>query len=35
VGELAHAERVVVYELASLGGSLEDVFFRLTEEEES
>ena len=35
VGELAHAERVVVYELASLGGSLEDVFFRLTEEEAS
>src|SRR5918996_740190 len=35
VGELAHAERVVVYELASRGGSLEDVFFSLTEEEES
>ena len=35
VGELAHAERVVVYGLTSLGGSLEDVFFRLTEEEES
>jgi ABC-2 type transport system ATP-binding protein len=35
VGELAHVERVVVYELASLGGSLEDVFFSLTEEEAS
>ena len=35
VGELAHAERVVVHELASRGGSLEDVFFSLTEEEES
>jgi hypothetical protein len=35
VGELAHAERVVVHEITSRGSSLEDVFFSLTEEEES
>jgi ABC-2 type transport system ATP-binding protein len=33
VGELAHDERVVLHELAPRGGSLEDVFFNLTEEE--
>ena len=33
VGELAHDERVVLHELAARGGSLEDVFFNLTEEE--
>jgi ABC-2 type transport system ATP-binding protein len=33
VGELAHAERVLLHELTSRGGSLEEVFFRLTEEE--
>ena len=33
VGELAHDERVVLHELASRGGSLEEVFFNLTEEE--
>jgi ABC-2 type transport system ATP-binding protein len=32
VGELAHSERVVLHELAPRGGSLEDVFFSLTEE---
>ena len=34
VGELAHGERVVLHELAPRGGSLEDVFFSLTEEGE-
>ena len=34
VGELAHSERVVLHELAPRGGSLEDVFFSLTEEGE-
>jgi ABC-2 type transport system ATP-binding protein len=33
VGELAHDERVVLHELAPGGRSLEDVFFKLTEEE--
>ena len=33
VGELAHDERVVLHELAARAGSLEDVFFNLTEEE--
>jgi ABC-2 type transport system ATP-binding protein len=33
VGELAHDERVVLHELSRRGGSLEDVFFSLTEEE--
>jgi ABC-2 type transport system ATP-binding protein len=33
VGELAHDERVVLHELAPRAGSLEDVFFNLTEEE--
>jgi ABC-2 type transport system ATP-binding protein len=33
VGELAHDERVVLHELSLRGGSLEDVFFNLTEEE--
>ena len=33
VGELAHGERVLLHELTPRGGSLEDVFFRLTEEE--
>jgi ABC-2 type transport system ATP-binding protein len=33
VGELAHAERVLLHELTPRGGSLEEVFFRLTEEE--
>jgi ABC-2 type transport system ATP-binding protein len=33
VGELAHDERVVLHELSPRGGSLEDVFFSLTEEE--
>jgi ABC-2 type transport system ATP-binding protein len=33
VGELAHDERVVLHELAPHGGSLEEVFFNLTEEE--
>jgi ABC-2 type transport system ATP-binding protein len=33
VGELAHDERVVLHELSVRGGSLEDVFFNLTEEE--
>ncbi len=33
LGELAHDERVVLHELAPRGGSLEDVFFNLTEEE--
>ena len=33
VGELAHDERIVLHELAARAGSLEDVFFDLTEEE--
>ena len=33
LGELAHDERVVLHELVPRGGSLEDVFFNLTEEE--
>jgi ABC-2 type transport system ATP-binding protein len=33
VGELAHDERVVLHELSLRSGSLEDVFFNLTEEE--
>jgi ABC-2 type transport system ATP-binding protein len=33
VGELAHDERVVLHELAQRGGSLEEVFFTLTDEE--
>jgi ABC-2 type transport system ATP-binding protein len=33
VGELAYNERVVLHELSPRGGSLEDVFFDLTEEE--
>ncbi|MDQ3880635.1 MAG: ATP-binding cassette domain-containing protein [Chloroflexota bacterium] len=33
VGELAHDERIVLHELAARGGSLEDVFFNLTEKE--
>ena len=33
VGELAHDERVVLHELAPRGGSLEEVFFNLTEGE--
>ena len=32
LGELAHDERVVLHELVPRGGSLEDVFFNLTEE---
>jgi ABC-2 type transport system ATP-binding protein len=35
VGELAHDERVVLHELCPRGGSLEDVFFDLTEEDKS
>jgi ABC-2 type transport system ATP-binding protein len=35
VGELAHDERVVLHELMPRAGSLEDVFFTLTEEEAS
>jgi ABC-2 type transport system ATP-binding protein len=34
IGELAHAERIVVHEIVSNGNSLEDVFFSLTEKEE-
>jgi ABC-2 type transport system ATP-binding protein len=34
VGELAHRERILLYELVPSGGSLEDVFFSLTEAEE-
>jgi ABC-2 type transport system ATP-binding protein len=34
VGELAHSERVVLHELVPRAGSLEDVFFSLTEEGE-
>jgi ABC-2 type transport system ATP-binding protein len=33
VGELAHEERVVLHELSPRGGSLEDVFFNLTDED--
>jgi ABC-2 type transport system ATP-binding protein len=33
IGELAHNERVVLHELAPRTGSLEEVFFNLTEEE--
>jgi ABC-2 type transport system ATP-binding protein len=33
VGELAHDERVILHELAPRGSSLEEVFFKLTEEE--
>jgi ABC-2 type transport system ATP-binding protein len=33
VGELAHDERIVLHELAPRTGSLEEVFFNLTEEE--
>ena len=33
VGELARDEHILLHELASLGGSLEEVFFNLTEEE--
>jgi ABC-2 type transport system ATP-binding protein len=33
VGELAHGERVLLHELAPRSGSLEDVFFSLTDEE--
>ena len=33
LGELAHDERVVLHELVPRGGSLEDVFFNLTEKE--
>jgi ABC-2 type transport system ATP-binding protein len=35
VGELAHAERVILHELAVQGASLEQVFFSLTEEAEA
>jgi ABC-2 type transport system ATP-binding protein len=31
VGELAHSERILLHELVPRGGSLEDVFFSLTE----
>jgi ABC-2 type transport system ATP-binding protein len=34
VGDLAHDERVVLHELAPRAGSLEEVFFNLTEEEQ-
>jgi ABC-2 type transport system ATP-binding protein len=34
VGELAHSQRIPLYELVPRGGSLEDVFFSLTEAEE-
>jgi ABC-2 type transport system ATP-binding protein len=34
VGELAHAERIVLHEIATRESSLEDVFFSLTEKEE-
>jgi ABC-2 type transport system ATP-binding protein len=33
VGELAHGERILLRELSPRGGSLEEVFFSLTEEE--
>jgi ABC-2 type transport system ATP-binding protein len=35
VGELAHGERVLLHELTPQGGSLEEVFFALTDEEEA
>ena len=35
VGELAHGERVPLHELAPRAGSLEEVFFSLTEEKEA
>jgi ABC-2 type transport system ATP-binding protein len=35
VGELAHAERVILHELAAQGASLEQMFFSLTEEAEA
>jgi ABC-2 type transport system ATP-binding protein len=35
VGELAHGERVILHELAVQDGSLEQVFFSLTEEVEA
>ena len=35
VGEIAHGERVLLRELSPRGGSLEDVFFSLTEEKEA
>ena len=35
IGELAHAERIVLHELAPRSGSLEDVFFNLTEDKEA
>jgi ABC-2 type transport system ATP-binding protein len=34
VGELAHSERILLHELVPRGGSLEDVFFSLTEPKE-
>jgi ABC-2 type transport system ATP-binding protein len=34
VGELAHSQQIPLYELVPRGGSLEDVFFSLTEAEE-
>jgi ABC-2 type transport system ATP-binding protein len=34
VGELAHSERILLHELVPRGGSLEDVFFSLTQTEE-
>ena len=34
VGELAHGERVLVHQLATRAGSLEEMFFRLTEEDD-
>ena len=33
IGELAHDERIVLHELAPRAGSLEDMFFTLTETE--
>ena len=33
VGELAHSERILLHELVPRGGSLEEVFFSLTEQE--
>jgi ABC-2 type transport system ATP-binding protein len=35
IGELAHAERIVLHELAPRSGSLEAVFFNLTEDKEA
>jgi ABC-2 type transport system ATP-binding protein len=34
VGEVAHSERILLHELVPRGGSLEDVFFSLTQTEE-